>query len=110
MLKNNSGAGKEFADGQTMNEWEKFTDEAIRRALERVMAPVRDAICEMERLRRKEYLSEKEVALLFSLPASTLRTKRFRGGGPEFVKLGSRVLYARKALDAFLEGKSGDFK
>jgi len=29
----------------------------------------------MERLRRKEYLSEKEAALLFSLPASTLKTK-----------------------------------
>jgi len=37
---------------------------------------VLDAVYEMERLRRKEYLSEKEAALLFSLPASTLKTKR----------------------------------
>jgi len=87
-----------------MTDRDIITNEAVSRALERVLAPVLDAVCEMERLRRKEYLSEKEAALLFSLPASTLKTKRVRGGGPEYVKIGSRVLYARKALEAYLEG------
>ena len=84
-----------------------ITDEAINRALEKVLAPALDVVCEMERLRRKEYLTEKEVALLFSLSASTLKTKRARGGGPDYVKIGSRVLYARKALEAYLEGQRG---
>ena len=82
-----------------------ITAEAVDRALERAFAPVIDAVCEMERLRRKEYLTEKEAALLFSLPAATLKTKRVRGGGPDYVKIGSRVLYARKALEVYLEGK-----
>ena len=85
-------------------------DVAIVRALERALAPVVDVVCEMERLRRKEYLTEREAALLFSLSASTLKTKRARGGGPEYVKIGSRVLYARKALEAYLEDKRGGIK
>jgi hypothetical protein len=87
-----------------------ITDEAILRALERVLAPVADVVCEMERLRRKEYLTEKEAALLFSLSSATLKTKRTRGGGPDYVKVGNRVLYARKALEAYLEGKRGGIK
>ena len=82
-----------------------ITHEALSLALERALAPALEVVCEMERVRRKEYLTEKEAALLFSLPASTLKTKRVRGGGPDFVKVGSRVLYARKALEAYLEGK-----
>jgi hypothetical protein len=87
-----------------------ITDEAINRTLERVLAPVADVVCEMERLRRKEYLTEKEAALLFSLSAATLKTKRVRGGGPEYVKIGSRVLYARKALETYLEERRGGIK
>ena len=87
-----------------------ITDEAISRALERVLVPVLDVVCEMECLRRKEYLTTKEAALLFSLSAATLKTKRSRGGGPDYVKRGSRVLYARKALEAYLEGQGGGIK
>jgi len=43
-----------------------ITDEAINRALEKILAPALDVVCEMERLRRKEYLTEKEAAMLFS--------------------------------------------
>lgn len=54
-------------------------EKAIADALEKVFAPVAEAICEMERIRRKKYLTEKEAALLFSLSAATLKTQRSKG-------------------------------
>ena len=50
-------------------------EKAIAGALEKILTPVAEVICEMERIRRKEYLTEKEVALLFSLSATTLKHK-----------------------------------
>ncbi|MBS6830092.1 MAG: helix-turn-helix domain-containing protein [Desulfovibrio sp.] len=77
-------------------------EKAIANALEKILAPVVEVICEMERIRRKEYLTEKEAALLFSLSAATLKTQRSRGEGAPFIRLGSRVLYSRKSFIAFL--------
>jgi hypothetical protein len=77
-------------------------EKAIADALEKILAPVAEVICEMERIRRKEYLTEKEAALLFSLSAATLKTQRSRGGGPPYIKIGSHVLYSRKSLIEFL--------
>lgn len=71
-------------------------EKAIADALERILAPVAEVICEMERIRRKEYLTEKEVALLFSLSAATLKTQRSRSQGPKYIKIGKRVLYSKK--------------
>lgn len=75
---------------------------AIADALEKILAPVAEAICEMERIRRKEYLTEKEAALLFSLSAATLKTQRSRKAGPPHIKMGSRIMYSREALKIFL--------
>ncbi len=72
-------------------------------AVETILAPVADVICEMERIRRKEYLTEKEAALLFSLSAATLKTQRSRGGGPPFVKFNSRILYSKDELYNYIE-------
>lgn len=77
-------------------------EKTVATVLERLLAPVAETICEMERIRRKEYLTEKEVALLFSLSAATLKTQRSRGGGPTFLKVGMRILYPRAALDIYL--------
>ena len=74
---------------------------AIAETLEKLLAPVAEAICEMEMIRRKEYLTEREAALLFSLSAATLKTLRSRGGGPAYLKIGSKVLYPRQSLVAF---------
>lgn len=80
-------------------------EKIIADTLEKILTPVAEAICEMERIRRKEYLTEKEAALLFSLSAATLKTLRSRGGGPEYVKIGSRVLYPIDSLYLFGEMK-----
>ena len=78
-------------------------EKAVADALERILAPVAETICEMERIRRKEYLTEKEVEKLFSLSAATLKTQRSRGGGPNYVALGKRILYKRSSVDNFLQ-------
>ena len=78
-------------------------EKAIAVAVEKILAPVADVICEMERIRRKEYLTEKEAALLFSLSAATLKTQRSRGGGPPFVKFNSRILYSKDELYNYIE-------
>jgi len=77
-------------------------EKAIAAALEKILAPVAEAICEMERIRRKEYLTEREAALLFSLSAATLKTQRNRGGGPQYLKIGNRILYPKTALSIYL--------
>lgn len=78
-------------------------ERAVADALEKILAPVVEIICEMERIRRKEYLTEKEVALLFSLSAATLKTQRSKGLGPKYKKLGSKVIYARRDVEIFLD-------
>lgn len=86
----------------SINDQEIDLEKAITDALERVLAPVAEVICEMERIRRKEYLTEKEVEKLFSLSAATLKTQRSRGGGPLYSKAGGRILYAREDIANFL--------
>jgi len=77
-------------------------EKAVAAALEKILAPVVEVICEMERIRRKEYLTEKEAALLFSLSAATLKTHRSRKTGPPFIKHGRNVLYPRRELVNYL--------
>lgn len=48
-------------------------------------------------------LSEKEVAGILALQASTLRTWRCQGKGPKYVKLGERaVRYKHSSIQAFI--------
>lgn len=84
-------------------------EKAIADALERVLAPVAEVICEMERIRRKEYLTEKEAALLFSLSTATLKTQRSRGKGPSYIKEGSRILYSPQSIRSYLSHKEKIF-
>lgn len=85
----------------TIADHEIDLEKAVADALEKILAPVVEVVCEMERIRRKEYLTEKEAALLFSLSAATLKTQRSRGGGPVYIKYGKQVLYSRKLLSDY---------
>ena len=78
-------------------------------AVEKILAPVVEVICEMERIRRKEYLTEKEAAILFSLSAATLKTQRSRGGGPVYIKIGNRALYSRMELQQFISSRNNSY-
>lgn len=86
----------------SISEQEVDLERVIADALEKILAPVAEVIFEMERIRRKEYLTEKEAALLFSLSASALKTQRSRGGGPEYIKIGCRILYKKNDILNYL--------
>lgn len=45
-----------------------------------------------------EAVDEHEAARVVHESVPTLRTKRVRGGGPVFVKIGSKVVYIRRDL------------
>lgn len=54
-----------------------------------------------------EYLTTQEVADLLRTPAETVRYWRHLGRGPASFKLGRRVLYARKDVEAFVAAARG---
>ena len=49
---------------------------SLQTALERMLAPVVDSIGQIERLKRREYLTAEEVELIYGLKAVTLANKR----------------------------------
>jgi excisionase family DNA binding protein len=51
---------------------------------------------------QNEYLSVIEAAKVVGLGVSTLNKLRLTGGGPEYLKLGRRVLYPRDGIEAWL--------
>ena len=71
-------------------------------ALERLLAPV----AEVERLKRKEYLTPEEVVLIYGLKPKTLANKRLKAQGPEYIKDGDRILYRQQAIKKYLEAKT----
>jgi hypothetical protein len=50
-------------------------------------------------------LNVKEAAAYIPCAQSTLNKLRSTGGGPEFIKIGSRVLYDIRDLDKWLEDR-----
>lgn len=80
----------------------------VLRGIEEILAGFREDLqraAELEVLSRKPYLRDHEVERLFGIPASTLRTKRSRGGGPAFIKDGDRVIYTPQAIRQYLENR-----
>ena len=71
-------------------------------ALERLLAPV----AEVERLKRKEYLTPEEVELVYGLKPKTLANKRLKAQGPEYTKDVDRILYKQQAIKKYLEAKT----
>ncbi|MFG2473527.1 helix-turn-helix transcriptional regulator [Streptomyces fagopyri] len=55
-----------------------------------------------------ELLTPAEVSGITRLSLSTLKDKRWRGTGPQFIKLspgrGGRIRYRRTAVDAWING------
>ncbi len=52
--------------------------------------------------------STEEAAAYLRLAPSTLVTRRCRGGGPRFVKVGGRIYYRRADLDGYLDARTYD--
>jgi hypothetical protein len=49
-----------------------------------------------------EYLNTTEAAELSGLAPSTLNKRRLTGDGPEYLKVGRRVLYPRDSFEGWL--------
>lgn len=47
------------------------------------------------------YLLEKELAARWRIAQATLQRWRYRGVGPDFIKLSGRVLYPASAIELF---------
>jgi hypothetical protein len=60
---------------------------------------------ELEMLRRKEYLTTKEVEKIYPLKANTLRKRRMTGEGPAYSMDGSHVVYTHVAIRKYLESR-----
>lgn len=69
------------------------------------MAQLPPEAAELEVIRRKKYLTSEEVCKLYPLNINTLRKHRVDGSGPVYIKDGSRVLYAVRAVEEYLDAR-----
>ena len=51
----------------------------------------------------KVYMTDKELAERWSMPVATLRTWRYEGKGPTYIKLGKHVRYKPEVIEAYEE-------
>ena len=51
----------------------------------------------------KVWLNEEETAKYLSLSTHLLRKWRCQGGGPEYYRIGNRILYNRDLLDGWMQ-------
>lgn len=80
--------------------------ERMLEKIEQLMAPVAELmapVAELETIRRKDFLSEREVSVFFSIPPATLQTDRCRGAGPRYIKDGRKILYSMADLVSYYE-------
>lgn len=56
-----------------------------------------------ERQAWKNYLDTKAAAAYLGVTSKTLERWRWKGGGPEYFKVGARVMYRGDLLDEWLE-------
>lgn len=78
----------------------------LQMAFERLLAPVIDSIGQLERLKRREYLTAEEVELVYGLKTATLANKRSRANDPEYIKDGDKILYKQQSVKKYLESKT----
>jgi len=53
-------------------------------------------------LSKRIALSEKDVAMLYGIPVTTLRTWRWANKGPKYYKCGKSVKYRREDVESFV--------
>ena len=84
------------------------TRDDLRDIMAELMPPLYEMppeVVELEKLKRKEALTTKEVEKLYNLNANTLNKRRTEGDGTEFIKDGDRVLYTHAAVKKYPESR-----
>ena len=74
----------------------------IENALERLLAP----IAQIERLKRREYLTPEEVEAVYGLKTGSLANKRNKAQGPEYIKDGEKILYKQQTVRSYLDART----
>ena len=93
-------------DRQMENRGEHLQDAVIS-----VLFAVRDAVegaSRLAMLKEKERLTPVEVEELYNIPASTLATRRCRGGGPDYEQLADekgKILYRHEDVKRWLTNR-----
>ena len=59
-----------------------------------------------EHLARLGYLTEEQYAEIRGITVASVRNERTAGRGPDHVKLGARVVYPVKALEAWMASRT----
>lgn len=54
----------------------------------------------------ESYLTQEEAAQFTRLSPRTLERMRLTGTGPQYTKAGRRVIYSRRAIEEWLEGRT----
>lgn len=57
---------------------------------------------DIEATQRDDMLTPEELAALLRTSVAALAMRRYRGGGPPFVKVGRSVLYPRAEVERFV--------
>ena len=86
------------------------TDEQLKEVLTSLLGQLPAAqfppeVLELEKLKRKEYLTDREVEKLYPLKANTLRKRRMNGEGPAYTKDGTSVVYSHASIRNYLESR-----
>lgn len=81
--------------------WAELSEALTRASVKTEPAPLPEAI----KPPSDTLLRVQQAADLLGLSAGTLDKWRVTGGGPEFIKLGRRILYRRETLEKFISGK-----
>ena len=74
--------------------------------VEKVLQEMLSPVVRLEALKRKPYLSPKDVKELYGISEASLKTWRNRGGGPEYIQpyKNGQVLYTHEAIHDFQRG------
>lgn len=107
--KNASLAIQDAVDEITAGLSRKRIADEFQKALENVLKPMAEqvylSVGEIEKLKRKEYLTPDEVEKLYGLRATTLANKRTKAQGPQYTKAGEKILYRHQDVKKYLDAR-----
>lgn len=76
----------------------------IGQALEKALALALEPVCELEKLKRKPFITPKEVEALYGISRATLKAWRKDGKGPQYKQLygNGSVFYTHEEIRKFI--------
>jgi len=82
---------------------ESLSLEEVRKELREAAREAFAPAAELEQLRRKLSVTQAQASKLTGIPEGTLKNMRSRREGPPFSRIGTKIVYRTKDLEAYLE-------